>query len=45
MIKAYVYNFTRLRQLIDAAEQLQLAGKSEDCDKILKDLAKEIDTP
>ena len=41
-MKEISYNFSKIRNIIDAASNLQDAGKNEDCEKILKDFAKEI---
>lgn len=41
-MKEITYNFGKIRQIVDAAANLQDAGKEEDCEKILKDLAREI---
>ena len=41
-MKTITFNFTKIRQIVDAASNLQEAGKDDDCERILKDLAKEI---
>lgn len=42
MINNTGYNFTNIRNIVEAAENLQAAGKDDDCSKILTDLADEI---
>ena len=42
MIRYNGYNFTNIRNIVDAAENLHEAGKDDDCNKVLIDLANEI---
>ncbi len=44
MIRYIGYNFNDIRSIIEAAENLQNAGKSDDCEKIMHDLANDIKT-
>lgn len=39
MIKNSGFNFSNIRNIIQAAELLQEAGKDDDCQKLLKDLS------
>lgn len=42
MIRETTINFANIKDVVDAAENLQRAGKKDDCEKILVDLAKSI---
>lgn len=42
MINNIGYNFTNIRNIVEAAESLQEAGKDDDVKKILNDLADDI---
>lgn len=36
-------NFTNIRKIVDAADNLQQAGRDDDCKKIMRDLSRSIE--